>query len=711
MEVRPPRARLSYRTAVTALLVGAGYYAGANLGFILRFPPTTPSVVWPPNAILTATLLLAPRRRWRIYLIAAFAAHLAAEVPAGWPLPLVLFLFATNCSEALLAAFFVRAFSDAPARMDTLRRVVVFVAGAALLAPFLSSFLDAAAVTAYRGESYWSVWRTRLFSNVLTELTVAPAILNVVCAWKDSRVLASPRRRLEAAALSVLLVVTSVVVFSRIYPVPTKIAGSPLAWLLPLLLWASVRFEPVGTSLSLLAVTLVATWVATHAEEPFLLAARGYVVSLQIFLSVMAIPLMCLAGVIEDWRRVGNALQERLRFEGFLARFAAPFVHLPIHEIDHAIPASLRNIGEFLQLDRVLVLRMAPDRQQPIVAHHWAAPGIDPEPRVIVSRDWPPAVEQMLRYEPYFYRKPGDAGAGKLPDTDVRSSVTIPLLATGRVIGGLVLDSINSDRSWPDETLQGLQLVAEVFASALARKEAEVEMQRSRQELAHIARVSTMGELTASLAHELSQPLTGIMTNAQAARRLLQSGDTAELQAALEDIVADNRRASDVIHRLRDLLRKGELQKVRLDLNDVIHDVTRLLGSDAIIRSTAMKLELHPTPLVVSGDRVQLQQVILNLLLNAMDAMTEVAEAERVVVVRSGQTSLDLVHVQVEDAGSGIPDKERIFEPFYTTKPAGMGMGLSIAKSIVEVHGGVIWAANNTTRGATFHFMLPKAAA
>src|SRR5262249_40371197 len=160
LQVHFSRARPAHRIAATALLVAVGYYVGANIGFILRLPPATPSVVWPPNSILTATLLLGPRRRWWIYLLAAFPAHLAAVSHAVAPFPLVLALFATNCSEALIAALYVRALSDAPARLDTLRRVVVFIAGAALLATFLSSFADAAMVAGFRGEPYWMVWRT-----------------------------------------------------------------------------------------------------------------------------------------------------------------------------------------------------------------------------------------------------------------------------------------------------------------------------------------------------------------------------------------------------------------------------------------------------------------------------------------------------------------------------------------------------------------------
>jgi len=244
------------------------------------------------------------------------------------------------------------------------------------------------------------------------------------------------------------------------------------------------------------------------------------------------------------------------------------------------------------------------------------------------------------------------------------------------------------------------------------RKRVEMEAQRSRQELAHFSRVSTMGELTASLAHELSQPLSGILTNAQAAQRFLAQGspDLHEVRNILADIVDDDKRAGDVIQRLRDLLCKRELARRPLDLNTLIRDVAKLLASDAVIRNVGFVLDLHPEPVVVNADSVQLQQVILNLLLNAMDAMADSADGDRTIVLRTERTEIDAVHVAVQDAGPGLAPnaEEQIFEPFYTTKPAGMGMGLSIARSIVHAHGGLIWATNNPARGATFHLALPS---
>jgi len=333
------------RIAVTALVVCAGYYVGANLGFILRFPPATPSVMWPPNAMLTAALLITPPRQWWIYLLAALPAHLAVELGAGWPVPLVLGLFLTNCSEALIAAVAVRRFSDAPARFDTLRRVTIFVAGAVVMAPFLSSFLDAAVVTTFRGEPYWLVWQTRFPPNVFTELTLVPALVTAASMRPSALRGVSRFRRVEAVILGGTLLLVSAALFlgpadsvgiPGVGIIPGA-PGTPLAFLLPFILWAAVRFGPGGSSLALVTTAMLAIWAATHGVGPFArLPVAESVHALQIFLMIAGIPLMCLAALIEERRRAQKALEERLRFEELLARLSGTFVHLPAGALDGA---------------------------------------------------------------------------------------------------------------------------------------------------------------------------------------------------------------------------------------------------------------------------------------------------------------------------------------------------------------------------------------
>jgi two-component system sensor kinase FixL len=236
------------------------------------------------------------------------------------------------------------------------------------------------------------------------------------------------------------------------------------------------------------------------------------------------------------------------------------------------------------------------------------------------------------------------------------------------------------------------------------------ELQRNRQDLAHLTRVSTLGELAGSLAHELNQPLTAMLSNAQAAQRFMAMDpiDLDEVREILHDLVADNRRASEVIRRIRALLKKGELEAAPLSLADVIGDVVLLLHSDAIVRGVRVFMNIEPALPPVHGDRVQLQQVVLNLLLNAFDAMESHGVPDREVVIEASVDDEGAVRVAVRDCGPGLADDivEKVFTPFFTSKRDGLGLGLSISRSIVEMHGGRIWAENNADVGATFHFTL-----
>ena len=234
-----------------------------------------------------------------------------------------------------------------------------------------------------------------------------------------------------------------------------------------------------------------------------------------------------------------------------------------------------------------------------------------------------------------------------------------------------------------------------------------------KAQVAHLLRAATLGELSSALAHELNQPLAAILSNAHAAQRLLARGTAspAELADILRDIVADDERAAAVIRRLRTLLKKGEPDPRPLDIRDVVGDVLALMAGDLTARGVSVDADLEPSP--VCGDPVQLQQVMINLLLNAADAMTTTDATARRLTVRSARVPGGLVRVCVADTGPGLPTGggEKLFEPYHTTKPDGLGLGLSLSRSIVIAHGGRLWAEAAPGGGAAFCFTLPEHAA
>ena len=256
-------------------------------------------------------------------------------------------------------------------------------------------------------------------------------------------------------------------------------------------------------------------------------------------------------------------------------------------------------------------------------------------------------------------------------------------------------------------------LMRGVLLDITSRRLSEHELQQVRSQLAHAGRVSMMGQLASALAHELNQPLGAILRNAEAAELFLKDDapDLEELRAIISDIRKDDQRAGEVIDRLRALLKRRDIETQPLDVADVISEVIALVRADAAARSVKLEVQASSGLPRVSGDRVHLQQVLLNLIINAMDAMNEISQDIRRVIVRARHDDA-FVAISVEDTGHGIPPAKLadVFEAFYTTKPNGMGMGLPISRTIVEAHGGRITAENCDAGGAIFRFTLPVAA-
>jgi two-component system, LuxR family, sensor kinase FixL len=793
-----------------ALAVAACYYLGARIGFLLQAPSVPTSVLWPPNAILSAALLLSPVRRWWIFVLAVIPAHFGVQlgvVESPW---LATAWFATNWSEALIAAVIVRRFSDAPAGFDTLRRMAVFIVGAGLVAPFASSFLDATAVALLQGDPYWVVWRTRFFANVLTELTLTSTI--VIAVEGRRRWIATIRRRhVEILFFALAFLTGGLSIFSP-YDL-LSVPGLPsdqqllLPFLLPVLLWAAVRFGPLGTSLSLLTLTSFGVWGLRDGGRPFTTLPAGQAaLALQLGLILVAIPLLCLAAVILERRQSEAALSdseaalnEALCFEALLSDLSSVFIRLQSEKIEHAIRLWLAQFAEFLALDRLTLLRQTDDgalaewyawsrststapfdpteaeafRLEMALLAHGRAFGtlaLDGRNRAKLQRpEWIARLAVMAEIIGCTLAKK-DAEDALRTSESMNSAILASFTSRVAVLDrkGCIIavndawkreveapgEGVNYVELWRQAAYEGKQHARDVMtglASILGgtrpefsieyvsgatagkqwwtmvvvplgrpeggavvsqfdvteRRHAEVDTQRIRQELAHFTRLTTMGELTTSIAHELNQPLTAILANAQAANRLLADGppDLEEIRMILSDIIEDDRRAGAVIHRVRDMLVKREPEAHPLHLNLLIEDVVRLLSSDVLIHNVTVTLDLARYMPPVSGDRVQIQQVMLNLLLNAVDAVKD--GPDRTIVVQTQWS--EGAHVSVRDAGPGLAPgtHDLVFQPFYTTKPAGMGMGLAISRSIIEAHGGLIWVTDNPMGGTTFHFALP----
>jgi C4-dicarboxylate-specific signal transduction histidine kinase len=299
----------------------------------------------------------------------------------------------------------------------------------------------------------------------------------------------------------------------------------------------------------------------------------------------------------------------------------------------------------------------------------------------------------------------------------LKSSVALPLTTDGRAIGAFLVYADEPEAFDEKETDLLLQAADDLMhgiallRSNLERQSAEEALKKTEEELARVARVTAMGELTASIAHEVNQPLAAVVTNGNASLRWLANDppNFDEARQALRNIVRDGTRASEVIARIRAVLKKSEPAARRLDLNEIIREIVALTQSEVERRGASLRTDLAANLPAVMGDRVGLQQVLLNLVINALDAMNDVMDRPRIIRISTSAPEPKSVLIAIQDSGVGLgPEKvTRLFDAFYTTKPGGLGMGLSISRSIVEEHGGRLWAAANDGPGATFQFTLP----
>lgn len=657
---------------LTIILFATALFVVQRLTFTLRFPPFQRPTIWVTGALPFAALLLAPMRRWWIYYVAiCFGAFAAYSGDIAIPVPTALLGAQFFFVGIALGAWGVRRFSTSPP-FGSPAALLVFVASATVLVPVMIETPIGMIRFISGANDVMPVALRALLCDALGMLIVTPALTLTVAngrAWLRS---ASLLRCMEVFILAGAL--TAAVFFCFNVPAGTTAFPALLYLPLPLLLWAASRFELAGVSWALVALAFQSTWAALHGRGPFTNEAPAEnVLQLQLFLLAISLPLMFLAAVIEERRRAFAALSES---EQEVRRQYAQ-----IATIYHRAPVGLDFVDAHLRYVSINEY-LAEINGMPVDAH--------------LGR----TVRQVLPHiadtiEP-LYRRVIDTG---LPVVDFE-------------VHGMTPSRPGIERSWlvsryPVKNAQSAVLgVITVVQEITERKRA----QEAQQELAHASRLALVGELTAAIAHEINQPLGAILSNADAAEMLLESLPTSldEVRQILADIRNDDLRASEVIRRLRALLRKREIEMQSLDLNEVVSEVLYLVRAEAQRRGVTAETEFAKNLPFVHGDKVHVQQVLLNLFLNGMEAMVSLPAARKL-TVRTVLNVDNFVEVSVTDAGPGIPSDrlQRLFEPFFSTKKEGMGLGLSIARSLVEAHGGRIMAENNPDGGATFRITLP----
>jgi PAS domain S-box-containing protein len=777
-----------FRDALPLLLIAAAYYGGCLVGFSLRFPASGISFFWPPTAVLTTSLILVSTRSWSLVLAATFAAHAIAHAQDGVPAQIWPVQFLGNAVQAVLAAMVVRCFSGPTLLYADLHKVLIFIVGACLLAPAVASLIPASVYVAMGwADDFADAWRARTVSNAIATLTLVPSLVFTVLAVR-SRPWRTPTHVLEYVLLVAGLTIAHVVIESLGRDDVFRLAAfyAPV----PFLLWAVIRFSGPGLSFALLWTTVLLVSATLRGEGPFAEApAADVVVSVQLLIAVTAVPMMLIAGLIEQYRAEHRALVDVEQQNSAILRALPDSIFLLTRDgvyLQHYARATGdsavirqsflgRNMRDVLPPEVALAFSQAFDsisdegpavtefeRQVNGEARRYEGRfiGLDGDRILTIVRDiterW--QSENALREAKQRYALATSAGGIGVWELDIPKATLVlegnlrALLGYGEhELGDRLADWLllvhpadrqrlhaqlvtfvaginptfeleyrmlhkNGSERWIAGRGAITDTVGKVptrargtYADITERKEAARALSDANDALVRTGRIAAMAELTATVAHELNQPLTAIATNASACLRSLDANVPLEIfRSALDDILHDSRRASHILKRTQEMFTNRPIRKEPVNLGEIVGDV--LVLAEPRLRQFDVHAEfaLESKPLPVLADAVQIQQVLLNLIVNGVDAMQHVHGRSRVLRISSRRCKRFAV-VSVRDNGTGMQadTATRVFDPFFTTKPAGTGMGLAISRSIVSGHRGRMWLVANVDAGTTFRFTIP----
>ena len=414
---------------------------------------------------------------------------------------------------------------------------------------------------------------------------------------------------------------------------------------------------------------------------------------------------------------VARERREASRFESLVSELSAAMTRAPADAVDREIESWLGKICRALDLDRSAVYERDSQDSPVRTTHTWVRPNFPPFPRHYdPEKLFQRSTKLVMAGQILTFARPSD-----LPADDRRwverygpkASASIPMWAGGKVIGAASFGKFRSAREWSPELLDRLSLAVQLFGCAIERKQSEIAIREARTELRVASRRNSMSELVASLSHEINQPLGAILSNLDGLARLLTQGNPQPEMAleAVNNAIEDTKRTAEIVRRIRFMFKRHAEHKAAIGIAALIGEVVKLTAGESAVRKISVQIQVSPSARRVIGDRIQLQQCVLNLLMNAFDAITEAKGEQRGVTIKVAPEKSGWVGISVSDNGTGIEPgtANRLFEPFFTTKSEGMGLGLLVTRTIVEGHGGRIWATPNPEGGATFTFTLPVA--